>query len=156
MEDIVIEKIEWSALEYKHKEKSVDFIWTIGLVAFVVFIVALWMKNYLFGIFCIVGGASLILFSIREPEEAYYSIETEGLTMGKDKYPWKKIKGFDIKKKEDEDVLLVELDKHFLPIHSLPLPKDKTSLVKETLQKVTKRIELEESKSMQFAEKIGL
>jgi hypothetical protein len=98
MEEIIIEKIEWSAPEYKHEEKSIDFLWTVGLVALVISGIAIWQNNYLFAIFILISGASLVFFSVRHPEDMLFSIETSGVTMGKDKYDWKMIKGFDIKK----------------------------------------------------------
>lgn len=155
MDEIIIDKMEWSSPEYKHQEKSADFIWTIIVVSIVVFVLAAWFKNYLFAIFALVAGASLVLFSIKHPEEIHYAIETNGITIGKEKYEWKKIKGFDVKKYEDYGILLVELDKYFLPVYSIPIPLENVSEIKESLSKVTKKLDLEESKSMKFAEKIG-
>lgn len=155
MEEIVINKVEWSAPEYKHKEKSVDFLWAIGLIALVVCGIAIWRNNYLFSVFVLISGGSLILFSIRHPKDVMFSIETSGLTMGKDKYEWKKIKGFNIKKKDGEANLLIELDKYLLPIYTIPLPINLVPEVKESLLKVIPNIELDESKSMQFMEKVG-
>lgn len=155
MEEIIIEKIEWSAPEYRHKEKSVDFIWTIGLVALVSCIIALWLKNYLFSVFIFISGACLILFSIRPPSDVNFSIETDGISLGKDKYDWKKIKFFNIKKNKDEALLLIEIDKYLLPIYTIPLPLDKADQVRTSLLKVLEMKELEESKSMIFMEKLG-
>ena len=155
MEEIIIDKIEWSAPEYKHKEKSVDFIWTIGLVALVSCIIALWLKNYLFSVFIFISGVTLILFSIRHPQDVNFSIETKGLTLGKDKYTWKKIKGFNIKNEDGVAVLLVEIDKYLLPVYTIHLPVDKVDQVRESLLKVTKSKELEESKAMEFMAKLG-
>jgi hypothetical protein len=155
MEEIILNTIEWSAPEYKHKEKSVDFIWTIGLIALVACIIAVWKSNYLFAIFIIISGGTLILFSIREPLDIIFSIKTEGFFLGKDKYEWKKIKGFHIKKENGEAILLIEINKYFLPVYTIPLPIEKVDEVRESLSKVTKNIELEESKSMKFMEKLG-
>ena len=155
MEEIIIEKIEWSAPEYKHEEKSIDFLWTVGLVALVISGIAIWQNNYLFAIFILISGASLVFFSVRHPEDMLFSIETSGVTMGKDKYDWKMIKGFDIKKENEKAVLLIELDKYLLPIYTIPLPIELLSKVKESLLKISTNIELEESKSMKFMEKIG-
>ncbi len=155
MEEIIINKIEWTVPEYKHKEKSVDFLWAIGLIALVVCGIAIWRNNYLFSVFVLISGATLILFSIRHPEDIMFSIETSGLTMGKDKYEWKVVKGFNIKKENDEAKLLVELDKYLLPIYTIPLPFELAGEVKESLLKFIPNTELEESKSMKFMEKIG-
>ena len=155
MEEIIINKIDWTAPEYKHKEKSIDFLWTIGLVAVIMCGIALWQGNYLFAIFIFISACSLVLFSIREPEEVTFSIETSGFSMGKDKYEWKKVKGFHIKKENGEANLLIEINKYLLPVYTIPLPIEKVDEVRESLLKVIPNIELEESKSMKFAEKIG-
>lgn len=155
MEEIILETISWKAPEYKHKEKSVDFLWTIGLVALVVAIIAVWKGNYVFAIFVFISACSLIFFSIRAPDDMNFEIETNGLTLGKDKYEWKKIKGFHIKKEKGEATLLIEINKYMLPVYTIPLPIDISEKVRENLQKVTENIELEESKSMKFMEKLG-
>lgn len=155
MEEITINKIEWSAPEYKHEDKSMDFLWTIGLVTLVVFGLAIWKNNYLFAVFIAISGASLLFFSIRQPEEISFSIDTTGLSMGKNKYIWKDVKGFNIKKEEGYNVLLIEINKYLLPIYTIPLPDELINEVKESLLKVTPNKELEESKSMKFVEKIG-
>lgn len=155
MEEIILDKIEWQAPEYKHKDKSVDFLWTIGLVALVMLGLAIWNQNYIFAVFIFISGGTLILFSIREPENINFIIETSGLSLGKDKYEWKKIKGFHIKKENNEAILLIEINKYFLPVYTISLPIELADTVRESLMKVTPNIELEESKSMKFMEKLG-
>lgn len=155
MEEIVLEKIEWQAPEYKHKEKSVDFLWGILLIALVMCGFAIWKANYVFAIFILVSAASLILFSIRHPQDIPFIIETSGLSLGKDKYEWKKIKGFNIKKETGEAILLIEINKYLLPVYTIPLPLNIADQVRDSLLKVTPNIELEESKSMKFMEKLG-
>lgn len=155
MDEIIIDKIEWIAPEYKHEDKSMDFLWAIGIVTIVVFGLAIWKQSYLFSIFILVSGASLILFSVRRPQDITYKIETNGITLGKDYYEWKKIKGFHIIKKDNDAVLLVELDKYMLPVYTLPLPIELVQKTKESLLKIIPDMELEESKSMKFMEKIG-
>ncbi len=155
MEEITIKKIEWSAPEYKHEEKSIDFIWAIGLISVIAFGIALWFSNYLFAIFIFISGCSLVFFSLRQPEDVNFSIETSGLTLGKNKYEWKNIKGFNIKKEESVSVLLIEIDKYFLPVYTIPFPINLMDDIKESLLKVIPNIELEESKSMKFMEKLG-
>ncbi len=154
-EEVTIDKIKWSALEYNHKERSTDWYWTMGLITLVICIIALWTKSYLFAIFIVISGSALMLFSVRHPEEIIFSIETEGLTMNKDKYEWSRIKGFDIKKRDGVSKLLIETNKHFLPTYTLPIPNNMLPQIKESLLKVIPKIELKESQSMLFMEKIG-
>ena len=157
MDEIIINTIEWQAPEYSHKERDNDWFWTIGLITIVACGIAVWLHNYVFAVFLLISGASLILFTFRPPHDVTYKIETKGLTMGKDLYEWKVIKSFNIKKNEKDiyDKLMVETSKYFLPIYTIPLPKELMSEVKENILKVIPRSEIDESKSMVFMEKLG-
>lgn len=156
MEEIPLDTIEWSASEYNHKERSNDWFWGLGLIAILACILAIWIHNYLFAIFILISGASLMLFNIRHPQEIKFSITTGGLTLGKDKYEWKSIQGFNIKKNNGNSKLIIKTNKYFLPIYTIVIPDDLTSQIREELTKVTPNIEIDESPSMVFAEKIGL
>ena len=158
MEKIILDTITWSTPEYSHKERSNDWLWTVGLIVIVGCGFALWFHNYIFAIFIFIAGASLIMFSIREPGEVTFKIETDGFTMGRDTYDWDKLKSFNIKEKETEEYakLLIETKKHFLPVYTIILPKKMIEQVKNNLIKVIPTSEINESQSMLFAEKIGL
>ena len=157
MDEIKIEKIEWSAPEYSHKERSNDWFWTIGIITIIACGIALWLRNNVFAIFLLISGGCLIMFTMRHPRDITYIIETKGLSMGKDLHPWKDIKSFNIK--DDEPgiyaKLLIETSKYVLPIYTIPLPKNEMDEVKEVLLKVSKRSEINESQSMLFMEKLG-
>ncbi len=155
MEEIILETVEWQAPEYTHKKRSTDFLWTIGLIALLASGVAFWFTSYIFAIFILISGACLIMFTIREPEEINFSIKTEGLMVGKDKHEWKSIKGFNIKSGEPYGKLLIETSKYFLPVYTIPIPSSLIDKAKESLLKVIPNIEIMESGSMAFAEKIG-
>ena len=94
---------------------------------------------------------------MRPPQEVTFIVETKGLTMGRDLHIWKSIKSFNIKDDESYTYakLLIETGKHFLPIYTLPLPKDKINEMKETLLKVIPKSDINESQSMLFMEKLG-
>ena len=157
MDEIQIKTIEWTTPEYKKKERTNDWFWAVGLVTIVACVLAVWFHNYVFAIFLLLSGASLVMLSITTPQHITYTIETKGLSMGREKYPWKKVKGFNIKEKEGEEYskLIIELDKYFLPIYRISVPHELIPELKENLLKVTPRIEIDESKSMMFMEKLG-
>lgn len=154
-DEIIINKIEWQAPEYNHKERSNDWYWAIGLIALVGMGIAIWYHNYLFSVFILIAGACLIFFSWRPPETINFVIETKGLSMGRDFFDWKRIKGFDIKKREPHSKLLVETNKHFMPVYSVIIPEEIIPQVKEELLKIVPSKEIEESKSVLLMERIG-
>lgn len=156
MEEIIINKIEWTTLEHEHKEHSVDWFWAIGLVVIIATGILIWMKNYIFAIFILLSGGSLVLISIRKPQEITFSIDTKGLTMGRSSHLWKEIKSFNIIKNENNNLLLVETSKPFLPIYTITIPENLTSEIKESLLKVIpSNPEIKESASMIFMERLG-
>ena len=157
MDEIKIDKIEWSAPEYFYRERENDWFWAVGLISLIAFGVAIWLHNYVFAIFLLLAGATLILFTIRHPRQNIYLIETKGLTMGKDLYEWKMLKSFNIKKQGDTtgSKLLIETRKYFLPVYTIPLNEDRVEEVKKSLLLVLPRSDIDESKSMIFMEKLG-
>jgi len=157
MDEIKINTIEWSAPEYSHKERDNDWFWAIGLITIIACGIAIWLHNYIFAVFLAISGCCLIMFTLRHPPDVKYLIETKGLTMGKDLHTWKSIKSFNVKNNDKDEYakLLIETSKHFLPIYTIPLPKNLIDEVKDTLLKVTTRSEIDESRSMVFMEKLG-
>lgn len=157
MDEIKINTINWTVPEYSHKERGNDWFWALGLITIVACGIAIWLHNYVFAIFIIISGCCLILFTLRHPQDVTYIIETKGLSMSKDLYSWKGLKSFNVKNNEVDmyGKLLIETGKHFLPIYTIPFPKELESQIKETLLLILPRSEIDESKSMVFAEKLG-
>lgn len=158
MDEIHLDTIKWTAIEYNHEEKSNDWYWAIGLITLIATALAIWFHNYVFAIFLFISGCSLILFSFRHPEEVEYTIETKGLSMGRELHTWKSIKSFNIKNQEENDnyaKLMIETSKHMLPIYTIPLPDEKVQIVKDNLLKVIPRSEIKESQTMLIMEKLG-
>lgn len=155
MEEITIPTLEWFLPEYIHKDRTPDWFWSIGLIALVAAAIAIWFHNYVFAIFILLSGASLILFTLRRPHTVTFRITTAGITMGKDTYTWKEIKGFHIKAGDPYYKLLLMTSKKFLPIYTVPFPQELSKQIRDSLTVVTANIELEESQSVVFMEKLG-
>jgi hypothetical protein len=154
-EHIAIPTISWEGPEYPHKEKSADFIWTIGIITLILVGVVMWFGNYLFAVFILISGASLIFFSLRSPEVITFSIETKGFVIGKDTYSWKALNGFHITRGEPYANLLIETNRKFLPIFTIPLPHEHIQEVRTTLLEVIPNIDIQESRAMLFMERLG-
>jgi len=157
MNEIVLETIKWTAPEYSHKEHDNDWFWTIGVVTIAACIIAIWLGSFIFAIFLFISGVCLFAFTARPPQILNFTIETKGLSVEKDFYPWKEIKSFNTKEKEDGEFykLIIETNKNFLPIHTILMPKEITSTVKNELKKIINHSEIDESRTIIFAEKLG-
>lgn len=157
MEKIVIDDMEWTAPEYKNKEHSNDWFWAIGLISIIGAFVAIWFKNYIFAIFILLSGSSLVMFSIRQPKDLTFSISKNGISAGRDFFKWGDIKSFNIKNDDNGSFskLLIETKKHFLPIYTLPFPKEYKDQIKENMLKLVSPSDIKESQTVILAEKIG-
>lgn len=150
-----IEPHTWSGPEYAHTEKSMDFFWAIGLISVLAFIVAVIFKSYVFGIFLLVSGASLIYFYIRPPQEVTFTITGESINIAGKEYLYKDLKGFMVKRNSPWSKLLIMTDSKFLPILTLPLPSESDKEAYNILIQFLPELPLTESPSMQFMEKLG-
>jgi hypothetical protein len=155
MENVSIDTIEWKAPEYTQVEHSVDWFWAIGLITLVAAGLAVWQSNYLFAVFIFISGACLVLFNMRTPQEVNFVIETGGFTINNIKHSWNNIAGFNVKDGSPYSKILVKTSKKFIPVYTVLIPSDLVPYVKENLVKVTPNIELEESHSIRFVEKLG-
>ncbi len=158
MNEPKIETIKWLAPEYLHKEHSNDWFWTIGLIAIVGCVAAIWFGSYVFAIFIFISGISLIMFTVKEPRIFEFTLDHKGLRVGKEDFSWKDLKSFNIKEESEErefDKLLIETTRNFLPVYTLFAPKETVFFIKKEFLKKIPQSEIDESKTTQFAEKIG-
>jgi hypothetical protein len=155
--EITLETIEWESPEYIHRDHSNDWFWGLGLITLLSVIIAICKGNYIFGIFLLLAGFSLILFSIKRPEINKNKIETKGLSIQGTFYQWSFLKSFNIKDTRDDNLfkLLIESNKRFLPILTVLVPKEIEEKVEDNLSKVMKKSNIDETGSTVFMDKIG-
>lgn len=149
------QNISWSAPEYAHNTKSVDFLWGVGLLGLAGAIAAIFFGNYIFAIFIILSATMLVIFATRHPKEANFEINKEGVVFDKELHKYKNIKGFKIRDGNPYSKLIINTNRYFLPIYVLPLPHDIEEEVYATLSQVTKEEDIDETHSSKFMTKIG-
>ncbi len=147
--------MHWVAMEHDHNLRSVDWFWGVGLLALLFCAVAFYFHNYVFGIFILVSAFVLIVMYSTPVKEINIEISQSGIKIGNKNYEFRELKGFSVKENPKE-ILLVETRKYFMPIITIPLPEHGANTVRANLSIILPELEIEESRSMQFAEKIGL
>ncbi len=155
MEDEKNQSLRWNAPEYNHKPKNADWIWGIGLVALAGAVISFILGNYFFGIFIILSGIMLIVFSTIHPKECSFEINKDGIFIDKDLFIYKNIKGFKIRDANPYSKLIIETNKYFLPIYMIPVPHGLEEEVYTTLLQIIPETEIDETHSSRFMEKIG-
>jgi hypothetical protein len=150
-----IQPMHWTAPSHTHKAKSTDWMWGVGLAAFVGAGIAIYLQNYVFGVFILMGGAVMIMMYASPAVEIPFEINSDGIKVGTTMHEYKSLNGFTVKNTPKE-ILMIETKSYFLPVITIPLPEHSANSIRVTLSKVLTELNLQESRSMQFAEKIGL
>ncbi len=148
--------LSWSAHEYEWKERSVDWFWTIGLIAIAVLVGAVLLGDTLFGILLALGLGLIAYLSIRKPEIITVVVNEKGILIGENFLPYKKLKHFYVAKDSASPSLLLMTDRFFIPMASVPLEGSDPDIIREYLLPHLEEKEMEESRSHKILERFGL
>lgn len=150
-----LEKIEWLAPEYEHREQSVDWFWALGIIIFAVAVTSVIYKNYFFAILIILGGILLAHFTIKKPEMVDYELTEEGLKIKNTIYPYKKIKHFWVQT-DPTPMLFIHSDKLFMPIITMPIyPNMAVKIREKFIAMNVAEIEMKDHPSVKVMEFLG-
>ena len=137
-------KLEWQALEYEHRPKSVDWFWILGALCILGALLAMYFSNFLFGVVILIGGLVVGLHANIPPKLHSYSIQEDGIAKDLILYPFTNIQHFWISKDSFGNVLLLDVNRAVFPIVTIPLGTIDTDWVRQAMRaKRIKEIELE-------------
>ena len=137
--------IEWEAEEYEHQQKTADWYWALGIIAFGFLFTAILLKNFLFAILVLLGSFTLAMFGARRPKTIHAAITARGIQVGATLYPYNNLSHFWINYDPPNvrELYLVS-QKTFVPHISIPLGKADPNEIREHLLKFLNEEEIEE------------
>lgn len=145
--------LEWTALEYEYKDRSYDWLWSVGLGALLLAAIFLYFGNFLFSIVIVLSAVVIIIYAKRPPAEVNFAITTKGLRAGRELYLFTSIKDFAISK--DGKRLVIESSRAFLPRITIPLDDAPVGRVRDELRRRVKEVEFEEHFLDALADRLG-
>ena len=90
MDDIV-----WDAPEFEHQERGIFWYYAVGAIAIILVLLALWQGNFLFAVFALVAGTTLLLVGQNHPPHHRITFAGRVITIGKSgSYPIEDFSGF--------------------------------------------------------------
>ena len=117
--------IEWETLEYEHRERSSNWYWVVGLVALVLVIGSIVMKNFLLAILVLLGAFTLMLYARRHPRRMRVVVSRRGIQVRNSLFPYHTLRSFWLHDEEDEPrKIIIRSEKLFMPHIHLPLADD--------------------------------
>ena len=129
--------IHWSALEYDHKDKTIDWFWAVGLSALAGAVIAILYKNYFFGIFLILAGICMGMFGARKPGMVEVGIFEDYIIVGDRKYEWKTVHAFNIIGTGETTHLVIHTERPMAPVVSVPMSFQNVEEVYEIISNYT-------------------
>ena len=149
------EKIEWSALEYEEKERSVDWFWALGIIVVAGSVTSLIYGNYFFAILLILSGILLGFFAIKKPEMVSYELNKKGLKIKTRLFPYESIKSFFVQT-APKSMLFVKSSRMFMPIISIPIEDNLAEDIRSVmLSNNVQEEEMKEGPSEKIMERLG-
>jgi hypothetical protein len=147
--------LSWKTLEFEKKDRSPDWIWTVGLVSVLSSVVSFFYGNIFFGIFLLIAGAVTIIYALKHPKELSVTISELGVSINEELIDYKNITSFWLDETGKEVKLLLLVKTSFIPTLSIPLERVSASQVREAIAPYAKEEELRESRSIALFDKIG-
>ncbi len=149
-------KLSWQILEYKKREKTVDWYWAVGVIAVSLAIIAVIMGDGLFSIFIIIATAILLTFSSREPRTFEVSVDKRGIIVGAESYPFATLEDFwvDISEHNNPKILL-KSKKLIMPLIVIPIEDYDHMDIRDFLLEYLPEKEMHEPLSQKIMEGLG-
>jgi len=99
----------WHAPEFEYREKGVSWYWLTIILAVLLIALAMWQRNFLFGVFVIVAEILVILWGGKKPRILAFAVDERGLAIGdREHHPWSEFSTFSAEEGEDLSLLVFQ------------------------------------------------
>jgi hypothetical protein len=121
------EKISWQHYEHAHKEKTIDWFWIVGIVAFGGVILSVFFRNFLFALIIILFTAISFVLVTKPPRLLKFEISRKGIRAGNVLHPYSMFESFWIEDTEYDDKILLKSKKPLSPFIIIPFDSTQTN-----------------------------
>ena len=116
-------KIIWQAPDHIKDEKSADWFWVVGIVAFGAIVLAIFFKTFLLALIIALGVFVSFIMSHTEPQMAEFEINRRGVRMNGTIYTYANLESFYVIDEDgyERDRIILKSRKLFMPFIILPI-----------------------------------
>jgi hypothetical protein len=152
-----VDKIVWHHHEHAHIERTIDWYWTVGIIAIGAVILCLFFKEFLFALIIILFTLIAFHNAKQVPPLLKFEITRKGVRAGNTAFPYSTLESFWVEDTEFRDVLLFRTKKPFSPIIVIPFDSTETDpeLIRDYLLDYLHEEELEEPLHHIIMERLG-
>jgi hypothetical protein len=110
------QNFKWNTLEYKEKNRSVDWYWAVGIITIAIVVIAIFLQNFLFAVLILISVGTLMMFAIRSPKVMECTVNERGIILEKYLHPYSELEAFWISNSESEPKLILKSKKQIMPL----------------------------------------
>ena len=149
------ETITWQAHEYNPEELSRDWFIGIGAFGLVIFLIALFTKNFLFALIIILGVGMIGLLGTRKPEYLTFSLTSKGLVIKDQIFLYRNLIAFGLKDHEEPHKLMIHANRLISPHIIINLENIDPEIIRQFLRPILPEVQFEETFIDRLIEVLG-
>ena len=148
--------VTWQAPEFEHQEKGISWYWLTIIAAVLLVALAVWQRNFLFGIFVVVAEVLVLLWGGKKPRTLTFSLNEKELIIGsRERYLWSEFLNFSIEERENFSLVVLQF-KRLRPMLHILIPAAQFQEVKGIFFSRLPQVERERSLGEAVEEFFGL
>jgi len=115
--------ISWRASEFGHFEKGATWYLIVGGATLILFVIAIWQRNFFFGIFIMLAGIMVVASGNRKPAILDYKLTEKGCEVGRGVfYEYGDLENFSLRNRPGQlDELVIKKKTSFNPFLRIPI-----------------------------------
>jgi len=113
-------QVQWTAREYQAKKHGPNWFWTVVAIAVAIALGSIIAGNTLLAILVVIAATALLLQAVKKPQRITFSINEDGVSIGKILYLYEDLDSFGITDKH----LLLKSKKRLAPFITIPLTSE--------------------------------
>ncbi len=147
--------MQWKAYEYNHQEKSSDWFWAIGIIAFSAAAAAVIFNNIIFAIFIILSAFTLSMYAVRKPSIINIELNDKGIITGKNIYFYQTLEKFWVARKKYGNIIILKSKKSIFPYVTIMAEQVDSEEIREYLSQHIEEEEMTEPLMQTIMEYLG-
>lgn len=101
--------VTWHAPEFEYREKGVSWYWLTIIIAVLLIALAVWQRNFLFGVFVIVAEILVILWGGKKPRMLTFAVDEREFTIGdREHHSWSEFLSFSAEERKDLSLFIFQ------------------------------------------------
>jgi len=137
---------EWQAPEFEKHEKGIGWFITAGVLALIIFTIALLMENFIFAFLIILAVFAIFIYALKEPRMIKFKIGSRGITIEQTLYTYEDLRSFWLFYDPPQlQELAIKSKKWLFPLITIPLAGENPIEIRKTLLRFLPEKKEEES-----------